>query len=289
MARRAWIGLLLLLAACRVSRPVPPLPDAPNPTLAPIPPSLPTNTLPPPSAAPFWQPAPGLSWQWDLSDAPADLSVDARVYDIDLFDNDASVVDALHARGSRAICYLSAGSVEDWRPDAGRFPPEVVGKDYAGWPGEKWLDIRRIDLLAPILRARLDLCAAKGFDAVEPDNLEVHDNDTGFPLTYADQLAYVVWLANEAHARGLAIGLKNAADMAADALPYFDFAISEDCFDQGWCAELLPFITAGKPVFAAEYTDTGVDFPAACAWGSRHHFSFIQKDRDLTALRIACP
>jgi hypothetical protein len=49
---------------------------------------------------------------------------------------------------------------------------------------EKWLDIRRIDLLAPILRARLDLCNVKGFDAIEPDNIEIYDNNTGFPLTY---------------------------------------------------------------------------------------------------------
>jgi hypothetical protein len=150
-------------------------------------------------------------------------------------------------------------------------------------------EVRRIDLLAPIMSARLDLCAAKGFDGVEPDNIEVYDNDTGFPLTYADQLAYALWLADEAHARGLAIGLKNASDMVADALPHYDFAIAEDCFDQGWCADLLPFISAGKPVFAAEYTDTGVDFPAACAWGREHHYSFIQKDRDLTAYRITCP
>jgi len=237
----------------------------------------------------MWQPVPGLTWQWDLSDSPADTSANAQVYDIDLNDNDASLVQALHAQGRKVICYISVGSWEDWRPDAQQFPLQVLGKDYEGWPGEKWLDVRRIDLLAPIMRARLDLCAAKGFDGLEPDNLEVYDNDTGFPLTYADQLAYALWLANEAHARGLAIGLKNASDMAADVLPHYDFAIAEDCFVQGWCADLLPFIAAGRPVFAAEYTDTGVDFQAACAWGREHGFSFILKDRDLTASRRTCP
>ena len=59
----------------------------------------------------------------------------------------------------------------------------MIGNDYVGWPGEKWLDIRAIESLAPLLRARLDLCAAKGFDGIEPDNIEVHDNDSGFPLT----------------------------------------------------------------------------------------------------------
>ena len=233
-------------------------------------------------------PAPGLTWQWQLSEPPVDLNVAAQVYDIDLFDNAAGIVEALHAQGRKAIGYISVGSREDWRPDAGRFPPELLGKDYDGWPGEKWLDIRRIDLLRPIMCARLDLCKQKGFDAVEPDNIEIYTNDTGFPITYADQFAYAGWLAEQAHARGLAIGLKNAADMLIEALPFFDFAITEDCFVQGWHARVLPFVAAGKAVFAAEYTDTGVDFQAACAWGRAHNIRFIQKNRILTAFRATC-
>ena len=61
----------------------------------------------------------------------------------------------------------------------------------------KWLDIRRIDLLAPIMRQRRPLQSQR-FDGVEPDNTDIHLNDTGFLLTYADQLAYAKWLANEA-------------------------------------------------------------------------------------------
>ena len=243
----------------------------------------------PPRASSWWRPAPGLTWQWQLSEPPVDLTVEAQVYDIDLFDNATTVVEQLHEQGRKVIGYISVGSREDWRPDAGHFPPELLGKDYDGWPGEKWLDIRRIDLLEPIMRARLDLCKEKGFDAVEPDNIEIHGNDSGFPISYADQLAYAGWLADEAHARGLAIGLKNAADMVAEALSGFDFGITEDCFVQGWCERVLPFIAAGKAVFAAEYTDTEVDFQAACAWGRAHKISFIQKNRILTAFQINCP
>ena len=71
--------------------------------------------------------------------------------------------------------------------------------------------------------------------------------------------------------------------MTADLVDVFDFAISEDCFAQGWCEELLPYINAGKAVFAAEYTDTDVDFPAACKWATQTDFSFILKNRDLDA------
>lgn len=237
----------------------------------------------------WWHPSPGLTWQWQLSELPVDTSVDADVFDIDLVDNDPSVVADLHARGRKAICYISVGSWEDWRPDKDLFPLEVLGNDYEGWPGERWLDIRQMDKLAPIMRARLDLCKAKGFDAVEPDNMQIYENDTGFPITYEDQLRYAIWLADEAHSRGLAIGLKNTPEQVLDLLPYFDFVITEDCFDQGWCNQMVPFIKEGKPVFAAEYDDTGVNFNKACKLAMDLGFSVILKHRSLDTFRVVCP
>jgi len=234
----------------------------------------------------------GTSWQWQLTDLPVDSSFEVDVYDIDLFDNDASTVAALHAQGYKLICYISAGSWEDWRPDADRFPASVLGEDYEGWPGERWLDIRQIDLLAPIMRARLDQCASKGFDGIEPDNMDGYANDTGFPLTYQDQLDYNIWLAQEAHARGLSIGLKNDDEQVDDLLPYFDWALTEDCFAEEWCDAMAPFVAAGKAVFAAEYTDefSVSDFlDQACPQADVLGFSALLKDRDLDAWRRACP
>jgi hypothetical protein len=236
----------------------------------------------------WWRPTVGLTWQWQLSEPPVDTSVDAHVYDIDIFDNDASVVADLHAKGRKVIGYINVGSWEDWRPDKDQFPSELLGKVYEGWPNEKWLDIRRLDLLAPVMRARLDLCKAKGFDAVEPDNMEIHSNGSGFPITYNDQLKYALWLADEAHRRGLAIGIKNAADQVPDLVDHFDFAITEDYFFYQLYEKMLPFIQAGKPVFAAEYDDTGVDFAAACKKAKELGFSIIQKHRILTAYRLTC-
>ena len=272
---RRWLlaGLsLCLLAGC-------------TPQSAPLaqPPELPT----PLAGEDIWQPAPGTSWQWQLSDA-FDDSIDVRMYDLDVFDTPASTVEALHDRGAHVICYISVGSWEDWRPDAADFPEEVIGRKYSGWPGERWLDIRRMDVLAPLMEARLDLCAAKGFDGVEPDNIDGYDTSTGFPLSGADQLVYNAWLVNAAHQRGLAIGLKNDPGQAADLLPYFDFAITEDCFDQGWCGEMSPFIEHGKPVFAAEYTDTGVELDEICPQAEALQFSVILKQRELDAWRAGC-
>ncbi len=234
-----------------------------------------------------WQPTSGLTWQWQLT-GKLDLDLRTDVIDVDLHVGQ-SVVEHYHGQGTKVICYISVGSYENWRPDADQFPPEVIGKDYEGWSGEKWLDIRRIDLLAPIMLARLDECTAKGFDAVEPDNMEIYTNKTGFPLTYQDQLRYALWLADEAHRRGLAIGQKNAPDQTEDLVDVFDFAITEDAFYYGWAEEMSSYIQAGKPVFAAEYTDLPGDFEAFCRQSKALGFSTILKHRDLDAWVQTCP
>ena len=284
--QRQWsaFAVLSLVACSRVDLPTPvPLDPLEFPSAR-----RPTPT-PQDSQSVWWTPSVGLRWQWQLSGLPLDLGVDVDMYDIDLFENDASVIAALQAQGRKVVCYVSVGSWEHWRPDAGQFPASVIGKDYEGWPGESWLDIRQIALLAPVMRARLDLCRDKGFDGTEPDNIDGYTNDTGFPLTYEDQIRYNLWLADEAHARGLSIGLKNDPDQVADLLPYFDWALTEDCFAEAWCEDMMPFIEMGKPVLAAEYTDTGVTLRELCQEAERLKFSLILKDRELGAWLQHCP
>ncbi|MCC6298917.1 MAG: endo alpha-1,4 polygalactosaminidase [Anaerolineales bacterium] len=241
-----------------------------------------------PNSPTWWRPFAGLTWQWQIGDNDIDASIEAEVYDIDLY-VDQAIIDELHAKGRKVICYISVGSWEDWRPDKDQFPAEVLGKEYEGWAGEKWLDIRRIDLLAPIMLARLDLCQAKGFDAVEPDNMEVWTNDTGFPLTYDDQLKFALWLADEAHKRRLAIGQKNASDQTKDLVNVYDFAITEDYFYYNEADAMIPYIEANKPVFAAEYTDLPGDFAKFCEQAKQLNFSAILKRRGLDAWIQTCP
>ena len=200
-----------------------------------------------------WMPSPSTSWQWQLNGLPIDRTIQAEMYDIDLFDNDTATVSALHAEGRKVVCYVNAGGWEDWRPDAASFPDELIGENLDDWAGERWLDIRRIDLLAPIMEARIDSCQAKGFDGIELDNIDGFLNDTGFPLSYEDQLEYNIWLADAAHARGLSIGLKNDMEQIPDLLAHFDWALNEECFQYEECETLLPFIEVGKAVFNVEY------------------------------------
>ena len=211
----------------------------------------------------IWRPAHDTTWHWQLS-GTIDQTVPAAMYDIDLFDTPASLVASLHAKGRKVVCYISAGSYETGRPDASSFPAAVLGNTLDGWPGERWLDVRRIDLLGPIMTKRLDQCRSKGFDGVEADNVDGYSNSSGFPLTAAHQLPYNRFLADAAHARGLSIGLKNDLAQVKALEPSFDWAINEQCFQYSECALLAPFTAAGKAVFVAEYNVATASFcPAA--------------------------
>ncbi|MEY9875500.1 hypothetical protein ABH931_005001 [Streptacidiphilus sp. MAP12-33] len=238
------------------------------------------------TAAPagWWQPRAGLGWQWQLT-TPVDTSVRADVYDIDADDNAADVVAALHRAGRRVICYVNAGAWEPYRADAGNYPKVLLGKALDGWPDERWLDIRRLDLLAPLLAHRLDTCKAKGFDGVEPDNVDGYTNDTGFALTAADQLAFDRALARLAHQRGLAVGLKNDFDQVAALAPDFDYGVDEQCAELDTCSALSAFVRAGKPVFDAEYA---VPTSGFCTLTRGLGISAIRKRLELDAWRQTC-
>jgi len=238
-----------------------------------------------PPAGSWWKPVAGLSWQWQIGGGTIDPTLAVDVFDID-WEADASVVSQLHQASKKVICYVSVGSWEDWRPDASAFPAAVLGKDYPGWPGEKFVDIRA-QALRDIMAKRLDVCKTKGFDAVEPDNMDVFSADSGFPLTQADGVDYAKWLATECHARGMGIVQKNASEITASIQSVYDGALTEDCYNDNWCADMQPYIDANKPVFACEYTSS--IFTAACTWGKPKKYSFILKSLDLNAPVTFCP
>src|SRR4029079_11394378 len=115
------------------------------------------------SAHARWKPPLGTTWQWQL-DRPLDVSVAAGLYDVDAFETKARQVARLHSLGRHVVCYVNAGAWERFRPDKDKFPVSVLGSPLHGWPGERWLDTRKISILAPIMKDRIAKCARKGFD-----------------------------------------------------------------------------------------------------------------------------
>jgi hypothetical protein len=226
---------------------------------------------------------PAVPWQYQLQ-GPVDTGVDAGTFVVDAFDVDAATVAALHRQGRTVICYVNAGAREEWRPDAGRYPADVVGAPLDGWPGERWVDVRRTDVLLPILAERFDLCRGKGFDGVEPDNVDGHTHDSGFPLTADDQLRFNRAVALLARERSLTVGLKNDLEQVDELVGDFDFAVNESCAQYHECAVLTPFTASGKIVLHVEY---GLD--AACPLGPMPGFRSIRKNVDLAAPVRPCP
>jgi len=199
-----------------------------------------------------WQrPLAKSTFYWQLQGSLR-MNMPPDTYDVDLFDNSAQKISELKVKGKKVVCYFSAGSSESWRSDFSKFPSSVQGKPLDGWPGERWLDIRS-KKVRQIMLSRLDFAEAKGCDGVEPDNMDGFTNDTGFPLTYEDQLAYNRFLASQAHKRGLFVLLKNDFEQTRDLVRYFDALLMESCFENQECDYAGPFEDSLKPVFDVEY------------------------------------
>lgn len=91
-----------------------------------------------------------------------------------LTDGAQETIDTLHSNGKIVVCYISIGTVEDWRSDAKEFPTSAIGGGVDGWAGEQWLDIKN-EKVREIMSARVSTAASMNCDAIEPDNMMVSD------------------------------------------------------------------------------------------------------------------
>lgn len=206
---------------------------------------------------------------------------------VTIVDRDRSDPPAAHRY---SICYVNAYQAQTaevgwWR---GRHP-DLLLRDGAGRPvvdtgwREPLLDIStaaKRRALARVVGGWIDGCAAHGYRAVEPDNLDSYTRSHGL-LSAADALAYARLLVRRAHADGLALAQKNAAELSARGRRAgFDFAIAEECQVYEECGSYTRIY--GDRVIEIEYTDQPrAAFTTACARrGGR--ISVVLRDRDVT-------
>jgi hypothetical protein len=289
-----------------------PLATATRPPATPIPTATSTSTG-------LWIPAIDTPWQWmidhaiDVNNAkdmgltdPSGKMLTSAVpvmYDIDGFynghdpncnivdkngacvsgDNDA--VNQLHAMGKRVVCYIDTGVYESYRPDAYKFPTSVIGSADSGWNGSNWLDVRRTDILFPIMDSRIKMCKDKGYDSIEPDEMVNYSNPSGFLLTYQDQLVYNRGIAQIAHKYGISIALKDDPEQAADLVGDFDWMLNEQCYQYSECSLLDPFSKAGKAVFDVEYKVATTTF---CTNAISKRYNAMQMPLNLDGGRWPC-
>ncbi|MGA2447513.1 MAG: endo alpha-1,4 polygalactosaminidase [Polyangiaceae bacterium] len=184
------------------------------------------------------------------------------VYDIDGENSTAADVAAIHAAGAVAVCYVDVGTLEQGRSDYAQFPSSVVGPADQGWTGENWLLVTAANqsIILPLMEARFrNWCQAKGFDAVEPDNLDAWTNISG--ITQADNVSYDLAIGKAVHALQLSVGLKNVlTDVSgsdfSNFVSAFDWALNEQCYENSECdayTQAGSFIPSGKAVWDVEY------------------------------------
>lgn len=250
---------------------------------APDAPQLQPTPGPSSQGATWWSPQLGESWQVQLAEG-LDTEVHAQIYDVDGVDTPSRALEKARSEGAHLVCYFNAGAWEDWREDADGFGPALLGQELEGWPGERWVDVRNHDELLPIMAKRMDACKERGFDAVDPDNMDGYANETGFELTQDDQLAYIRALAQLAHERSLGFGLKNAVDLVGDLVDEVDFAVNEQCHQYDECALYDPLLAAGKAVVVLEYE---VDSRQVCPSVPRG-MEVLFKSLELGSERTSC-
>lgn len=237
-----------------------------------------------------WQPEVGVKWQIELLYKLNSTKVDAEVYDIDLYDNDKSIISNLQGMGRKVICYFSAGTYEDWRSDASDFASSDLGSNLDDWPGERWIDTNSKNV-RKIMQTRLDLAQEKGCDGVDPDNIDAYDNSNGLKLTEDDAIDFVNWLAGQAHSRGLSIGLKNGGSIIGSVIKNMQWSVNEQCAQYNECDTYAAFTDANKPVFHIEYPKgdetnnddevTTKQKSSACTADSASDFSTVIKNMKL--------
>jgi hypothetical protein len=237
------------------------------------------------------EPAPGLTWQVQRL-VPIDATVEAEIFGVPMFATDAATVASLQGEGRRVICWFSAG-ISTWNdPDRGIVLP-ATGPDIVPGQPERWMDLG-----SPIVRdamlVRLDQAVALGCDAVEPGDIDGYLVDSGLPLTRDGTVEFAAWLAEGAHARGLAIALNDGNELASELASSVDFAMDYGCLAAGTCEQLGVLTAAGKLVLHAELipADMVMDVEMfavdVCADSDALALVTIFKKPDLNAWRHPC-
>ncbi len=190
-----------------------------------------------------------MRWDWQIGRVTPLQRTGGRavdIYDVDGFLTTAAEVRAIHRNWQAAtlphpklICYLDL-AWEDYRPDGSPgklFPAATLGAVYFGYPQERWVDFRQLDALKPMLNERISMCARKGFDAVELDDIDSFDPPatTGFELTPGDAQNYLAYAFNQIHRLGMTALWKNSPYLSWWGRRYSDGAVVEECYIYRQC------------------------------------------------------
>ncbi|MBI1857377.1 endo alpha-1,4 polygalactosaminidase [Candidatus Saccharibacteria bacterium] len=243
---------------------------------------------------------PNSRFAWLLQGAPNEKVMDAesgpKVYDFDYLNSNATQIASIKAKGITVICYFSAGTDEDWRPDHSQFLPGDTFGQLPGWEGELIVDTRSANVRS-IMYNRIQTMSSLGCDGIEPDNVDAYTNASNIPLNETTTLDYLQFLTNTGHSFNLSVALKNSGDLVNKNLPNgksvisaHDFAIVEQCYEYNECDTYKPFVNANKAVFVIEYKGGASSWPtsASCKDASIKNYDAYLMNLDLNGPRTPC-
>lgn len=219
------------------------------------------------------------------------------IYVVDMDAIDEQQIKKLQNSGIKVVAYFSAGTLEAWRNDASDFPMSVLGEQMDSFPDERYLKISA-DIVLQLMKARIRKAAKKGFDGVEPDNVDIafySPAKLGFKIKESQQIVFNQELAKEAKKNNLAIGLKNNREQIVSLVDYFNWSTNESIFSStnSKHERKLPrvFIQKNKPVLAIEYQQyTGTGISICDSAKVYKYFPLLKNDTNqVDEFEILCP
>jgi hypothetical protein len=219
-------------------------------------------------------------------DGAVDITLAADFFYLDPDQQPAEDLAALREQGRPYLCYLSAGTVEDFRADAEDFPNRVVGNVLSAFPNERWLDVRDA-LVRELMSRRIERLAAAGCRGVTPASLAAYEVDSGFPLSLADSVDYARFIANRLHDAGMSAGLTGPAALTLELWQSYDFGLAIGCVAGSRCREYAALQAAGKPVLHVELGEPEAA-PQLCKSAQELGFDALISDPGFSGRCVLC-
>lgn len=189
--------------------------------------------------------------------------------DTDNFNSHDAVINytnALKINNNTIGCYMSVGTVEDWRSDFQQF---IKGQDYQSkgwpeWPGEYMIkagsDGKIADNVVSLMKKRIDKFSKLGCEYIEFDNMDIDEYNKMTNINGNAMRAYNLELCNYVHSNKLKCMAKNTGPSDADDNIFDGLSVESYPKELNWWGteHALNFTNNNKPFMISHYKENTV-------------------------------
>lgn len=186
----------------------------------------------------------------------------------------AGAIASLKQNNNTVGCYVSIGTVENWRSDFSKFRSGVdyQPKQWPQWPGEYFIkaggDGMPTANTVALMKQRLDKLAGYGCGYVEFDNMDIDEGNTMTNIKGAAMRSYNMALCMYTKSKGMKCMAKNTGPSDADDNVFDGLTVESNPSNKNWWGTLhaMNFVRAGKP-FAISHYDESTPNACTTVWG----------------------